>query len=262
MPVKKDAWAPGTPAWVDLMAADFEASKSFYAQLFGWEYEQSGEEYGNYATALLDGESVAGIGPAQGPDAPPPTWTTYLAVDDAAKVAEQAADAGGTVLMPAMQVGSMGSMAVLADPTGAVFGLWQAGEHTGFNRYNEPGADVWNEAMVGDYRAGQDFYRTLFDYTYSEIGDGQMSYSTIEVEGNTVGGIGPVQGDVADLPPHWRTYFSVADVEQACAKAVELGGTVEVDPFDTPFGMMGGVRAPGGEVVMLSAPPKTPPADG
>jgi len=119
MPVKKDAWPPGTPAWVDLTAADFEGAKAFYAALFGWDYDESDEEYGHYATATLNGESVAGIGPAQGPDAPPPSWTTYLAVDDAAATVEAASAAGATVLAPVIEIGPMGSMAILADPTAA-----------------------------------------------------------------------------------------------------------------------------------------------
>ena len=66
MPVKQDAWPEGTPAWVDLMASDFAAAKDFYGGVFGWEFSESGEEFGYYAVATLDGEAVAGIGPAQG----------------------------------------------------------------------------------------------------------------------------------------------------------------------------------------------------
>ena len=70
MPVKKEAWPEGTPAWVDLMVPDFAAAKAFYTGVFGWEFSESGEEFGYYAVASVDGEPVAGIGPVQGPDGP------------------------------------------------------------------------------------------------------------------------------------------------------------------------------------------------
>ena len=263
MPVRKQAWAPGTPAWVDVTAADLEATKAFYSGLFGWEYDQAGEDYGSYATALLDGEPVAGIGPSPGPDAPPPSWTTYLAVADAEKTEAEAVEAGGKVLLSTLAVGPMGSMAVLADPGGAVFGLWQAGEHTGFNRYNEPGADVWNEVVAEDYAAGQEFYAKVFGYTYDEMGDDDTGpYATAAVDGNTVGGIRTLGADDSGLTPQWRTYFSVADTEATCRRTVELGGSVTIEPFDTPFGAMAGLRAPGGEAFMVIGASATPPADG
>jgi predicted enzyme related to lactoylglutathione lyase len=250
MPIKKEPWPQGTPAWVDLMTGDFEATKAFYRELFGWEYDESGEEYGHYATAALNGEPVAGIGPTQGPDAPPSSWTTYLAVDDAAATVATAAAAGATVLVPVMEIGAMGSMAVLADPTGAVFGVWQSGQHTGFDLYNEPGSDVWNEAMVADYKSGKDFYAQVFGYTYTEIGDENFSYATVELGGETIGGIG-----VADDPPHWNTYFDVADAAAACDKATGLGADIVTPLSTSPYGITAELRAPGGELLRIIQPP-------
>lgn len=256
MPVKKEAWAQGAPAWVDLMAADFDAAKAFYGELFGWDFAESGEEFGYYSTATLHGDAVAGIGPAQGPEAPPPAWTTYLAADDAEALSAKISTAGGTVIMPAMQVGDFGTMVIAVDPTGAFFGLWQSGTHTGIECYSEPGSLVWSEAMVSDYQVGKDFYAEVFGYTYSEIGDEHGQYSTIELNGQTVAGIGPASLMGEGAPPHWRTYFGVEDAAAACAKVVQLGGTVVAEPFDTPFGTMAGVAGPAGEVFLLNqAPP-------
>jgi uncharacterized protein len=252
MPVKQDAWAEGTPAWVDLMASDFEAAKNFYASLFGWEFSESGEEFGYYSVATLDGEAVAGIGPAQNFEGPPPAWTTYIAVDDAETTAARVSEAGGTVFAPPMAVGDFGTMSLAVDPTGAFFGLWQSNLHTGVNRYNEPGALTWNEAMVGDYQAGKDFYANVFGYTYTEIGGEGMAYSTVELDGRTVGGLGTAAMVGEGVPPHWRTYFSVADMDATIAKVTELGGRVVAEPFDTPFGKMAAVSGVGGEVFLLN----------
>ncbi|GAA3627834.1 VOC family protein [Microlunatus ginsengisoli] len=252
MPVKKEAWPEGTPAWVDLMAPDFAAAKAFYTGVFGWEFSESGEEFGYYAVASVDGEPVAGIGPVQGPDGPPPAWTTYVAVEDAEAAAARVAAAGGTVFAPPMKIGDFGTMAFAVDPTGCLFGLWQSGQHTGVNRYNEQGSLAWNEAMTGDYLAGKEFYATVFGYTYTEIGDERFSYSTVELDGRTVGGIGTAAEVGEGVPPHWRTYFAVDDLDGTIATVVELGGAVVVAPFDTPFGRMAAVSGVAGEVFLLN----------
>lgn len=258
MSVNKKAWPQGTPAWADLMAADLDVAKEFYAALFGWEYDDGGEAFGHYATARLGQDTVAGIGPSQGPDGPPPTWTVYLAADEAAEVAGRAADAGATVLMPVMQIGEYGAMAVLADPTGAVFGLWQSGSNTGVDRYNEPGAMVWGEAMVSDYQGGIDFYGKVFGYTFTDMGGGpEMIYSIMELNGEAVAGIGDLAMMPAGTPSHWRVYFGVADIAASCAQARELGGSVVDEPWETPFGTMATLTGPGGEVFVVNqAPPE------
>ena len=252
MPVKQDAWDEGTPAWVDLMASDFTAAKDFYRGVFEWEFSESGEEFGYYSVATLDGEAVAGIGPARGLEGPPPAWTVYLAVDDAEATAARVTSAGGTVFAPPMAVGDFGTMALAVDPTGTFFGLWQSGAHTGVNRYNEQGSIAWNEAMVGDYQSGKEFYAAVFGFGYTEIGDEGFAYSTVELGGRTVGGIGAASSLGDGVPPHWRTYFAVDDLDATIAKVVELGGSVVTMPFDSPFGRMAVVSGVGGEVFLLS----------
>jgi len=252
MPVKQDAWDEGTPAWVDLMASDFTAAKDFYRGVFDWEFSESGEEFGYYSVATLDGEAVAGIGPARGLEGPPPDWTVYLAVDDAEATATRVTSAGGTVFAPPMAVGDFGTMALAVDPTGTFFGLWQSGAHTGVNRYNEQGSLAWNEAMVGDYQSGKEFYAAVFGFGYTEIGDEGFAYSTVELGGRTVGGIGAASSLGDGVPPHWRTYFAVDDLDATIAKVVELGGSVVTMPFDSPFGRMAVVSGVGGEVFLLS----------
>jgi predicted enzyme related to lactoylglutathione lyase len=148
---KKTEYEQGTPSWVDLQTTDQAAGKAFYASLLGWSYDdQPMPQGGTYSMALLNGETVAAIAPTPpgAPEGMPPMWNTYIAVDDIAATVEKVGPAGGQVLMPAMAVGDAGTMAFVADPTGAVVGLWQADQHIGATLVNEPGAPIWNELIT------------------------------------------------------------------------------------------------------------------
>ena len=192
MPIKSGPWAEGTPAWVDVMVSDLSRAKTFYGQVFGWEFEEGSAEFGFYTTALLGGHAVAGMGPVQGEDSPPPAWTTYLASDALDATLAKITAAGGQVYVPAMEIGDFGGMAVVADPTGAVFGLWKSARHTGFDLYNDPGAVVWNEGMVGDLEAGRQFYGDVFGWTFEPVEEG-TPYDTVSLDGQPVCGLGSIE---------------------------------------------------------------------
>lgn len=167
MTVREEPWPDGTPAWVDLMVADRHRARDFYGPLFGWEFDEGGPETGYYTMAHKNGQPVAGIGePMEGQPGMPPAWTTYIAVDDVDASASKVKDAGGQLFLEPMDVMDFGRMAIAADPTGAVFGMWQSGSHTGANLVNEPDGLTWNEVLTRDYCVAQDFYAKVFGYRY------------------------------------------------------------------------------------------------
>jgi predicted enzyme related to lactoylglutathione lyase len=125
------SYEPGTPSWVDLVTSDPAASRRFYSELFGWELQVSGAEFGHYAMCEIGGKPVAGIAGEVAPEGLPTAWTTYFATDDVDAAVERISGNGGKINMPPMDVGSEGRMAIAADPTGAVFGVWQGGNHIG-----------------------------------------------------------------------------------------------------------------------------------
>lgn len=251
-------WPPGTPCWVDLAVDDLDRAFDFYSTLLGWEIQRGGPEVGGYSLAQVGGRPVAGIGPKMGGTETPTAWTTYFASEDADRTAADITAAGGTVLMGPMDVMDLGRMIVAADPGGGVFGVWQAGVHTGMQAANEPGAVSWNENLSRAYEANRDFYAAVFGYKYGDIEGAGIRYATLDLDERPVGGIGELPAEApAEIPAHWMTYFSVPDTDAAVAQVGELGGTVAQEPWDTPYGRMAAVLDnQGAAFSLISEPPR------
>ena len=241
MPTRDTAWPDGTPCWIDYDAADVAAARTFYADVLGWTFEDGDPEYGGYASCLASGRPAAGMMGQMSTD-DPPRWTTYFATSDAAATVERITGAGGTVLVPPMQVGPMGTMVVALDPAGQPFGLWQAGTHTGVQIYNEPGGLVWNEAAVPDPDAARAFYGAVFGFTFDEV-EGAGGYTTFRTGDRPLGGLGSLS---PGQPAGWTTCFSVASTDDAVAAVERGGGKVVMAAQDTPFGRFAVVEDPWG----------------
>ena len=255
MTIRDTPWADGTPCWIDLMTTDPESAHQFYGELFGWKITVSGPETGAYAMAEIDGRSVCGIGGiGEGMDHPP-VWTTYLASGDCEATADAVVRAGGNLVAPTMDVMEFGRMAVAQDPTGGTFGVWQAKQHIGVGLANEPSTLSWNELLTRDYDAAKEFYTAVFSCTYTEIGDENFRYSTIEVEGNTVGGLGGMPAGVPEqVPAHWRVYFAVGDADAAVETVTRLGGSVLRPAADMPYGRWADLADPQGAAFSIIKP--------
>src|SRR5215218_2053517 len=228
-------YAPGTPCWVDVSSRDMAATTAFYEGVLGWESQIATEpEAGGYTTFSKDGKAVAAAGPAQG-DAPP-AWTTYFATD-----------AGATRLMEPLDVMEYGRMAVLMDPTGAAFALWQAGTMAGAELVNAPGALTWNELLTRDVDAASAFYGSVLHLAGDPMDYGGTTYTMLKLDGKPVAGMMAMDDTFPpEVPPHWRVYFDVADCDATVARATELGAQVSMPPTDTPAGRMAGLIDPQG----------------
>ncbi len=219
----------GVPSWVDIGAPDPQAALRFYGELLGWEGQDMGEEAGHYTIVSKNGKQVAAISPAQDPG--PPRWTTYVNVDDLDAVAKKAETAGGTVIVPPMDVMTAGRMAIFADTTGAVIAAWQARDHLGAQLVNEPGAFTWSELATSDLGQSKTFYAEVFGWGWG----GTDEYAEAQVSGRTIGGVMPRPPDMpAEVPDSWLVYFATADVDADAKRATDLGATVIVPPTDIP----------------------------
>ncbi|MFC6007180.1 VOC family protein [Angustibacter luteus] len=250
MSTHETPWPAGTPCWTELSADDAAAARDFYSGLFGWDIDVSGPEFGDYGVARVDGHRVAGVGGKMSADQPS-AWTTYLASDDVDATAAAVAEHGGQVAGPPMDIADMGRMIIATDPSGAVFGVWQAGSNTGSGLVNQPGGVVWNEHVSGDFEGSKTFYGNVFGLSVQPMPgapEGLQSGMLARSGGQVVGSAADVSASSADgAGDGWVTYFAVADTDGTVAKATELGGSVVADPSDAPFGRMAVLAGPEGE---------------
>jgi len=242
------SYAPGTPSWVDLLTSDPEGARAFYGAMFGWEFVIGGPEYGNYVTCTLDDRIVAGIAGEPAPEGLPTAWTTYLATPDAAALAQRVTEHGGKLMMEPLEIPGQGTMLVAFDPQGAAFGAWQGGALIGAQVVNEPGALVWNELATRDLAGAQAFYSAVVGFGWQPVDSGQAGppYAMFEVDGKVAGGAFELDEGRGDAPPHWMTYFEVADTDAAAASVERLGGQVISPPRDSAYGRVAVARDPQG----------------
>ncbi|MEU6443067.1 VOC family protein [Streptomyces sp. NPDC047046] len=252
MPEITSPYATGTPCWVDLMAKNQQNTIDFYSDLLGW---QGRPGSGGYAICELRGMAVAGIGAApQDQPETPNVWTTYFAATDAPATQDTIVSAGGSILAPVMDVGDLGRMLIAADPQGAAFGVWQAGEFAGARLVNEPGTLIWNELHTADVPTAAAFYGEVFGMNFEPV-EGVEAYWAVKVAGKTVGGATHLKNDPPGTPAHWLTYFSVDDVDSTADALIRRDGTVLAPPFDMVAGRMAVVADPEGARFAVIKPP-------
>jgi len=254
MPLR-DSAPIGAPCWVDLFTSDPDKSRAFYTELFGWKAEEPNEEFGGYFNFSKDDVLVAGGMRNDGSSGSPDVWSVYLATADAQATLDTAAKHGGNVVVPAMPVGELGTMAVITDSGGATIGMWQPGLHKGFGVFDEPNTPGWFELHTPDYDASVAFYREVFGWDTHVVGDSpEFRYTTLgEGDGQLAGIMDGSAYLPAGVPPAWSVYFRVADADATLSRLSELGGTVTEPAQDTPYGRLAAADDPTGARFKLVA---------
>jgi predicted enzyme related to lactoylglutathione lyase len=249
-------YTPGTFSWSDLTTTDQAAAKAFYGELFGWDFQDmpAGENM-IYSMAHVDGKAVAAISPQppQQRDAgAPPMWNSYITVESADHAVDRARNTGATVHAPAFDVFDAGRMAVIQDPQGAFFEVWEPRDHVGAGLVNGPGLRCWTELASPDPNASVDFYRERFQWTAEPFGDSPSTYLVVKTsEGRGNGGIREAQ---QQEPTYWLVYFGIEDIHAGVGKVGQLGGKTLVEPMDIGGGnMVAVVQDPQGAVLGLYA---------
>ncbi len=256
--------APGTFCWVELTTTDVGGAKSFYTDLMGWEAEDDPIPGGGVYTMLRVGkknlgglyqmnEEMKGV---------PPNWLLYVSVESAAEAAAKVKNLGGTVVKDAFDVMDIGSMAVLQDPTGATFAVWQPKKHCGTQvTAGEIGGTCWHELATDDVERAGKFYSELFGWTPSIL-DMPTGPYTMFMNGEVrAGGMLQMTAEWKGIPAHWMVYFTVADCDASAENAKSRGGQIKVPPTDIPgVGRFSVIQDPQGAVCSIIR--LEPPASG
>ena len=220
---------PGKMVWYDLVTEDLAASRSFYEGMFGWTFESStgtrGEEY---LLARSGDVLVAGLLEYSAPDNDSnySRWLPYVSVDDVDAAVDRATSAGARIVASARNV-SVGRVAAIVDPQGAVIGLARSsfGDPDDKTTAPAPGRPIWTELLADDPEVAATFYRTLAGYDVELIQRRGGEYIFLTNNGVNRAGIFKNPAD-NDYMPVWLTTFGVTDPGAAAAKAEALGGKI------------------------------------
>jgi len=280
--LERSEYPPGVPCWVDTSQPDPEAAVRFYAGLFGWEFEDRmpADAPGSYFIAQLHGRDVAAVGSQMEGSPPTPVWNTYIAVDSADDTSAKVTNAGGSVLAEPFDIPDAGRMAVVSDPSGAVFCLWQASGQPGAQLVNEAGTWNFSDLNTRDVEAATAFYGEVFGWVPASLEGGGAEFTFLRLPGygdfleksdpdlrtrqaeigapdgfeDVVAGLMPMTSDrfPAEVPPHWSVTFAVDDADASAARAAELGGTILAGPIDAGPTRIAIVSDPQGAVFTAS----------
>ena len=247
---ERTSHAPGAFSWVDLGTADADGAKAFYGSLLGWQFEDMPiPDAPPYSMATIGGRTVAALY-GKRDESQPSAWLSYVTVDDADAIAARAAELGATVIAEPFDVLEAGRMAVLQDPTGGVFAIWQPRQSIGAQLVNDPGSLTMNQLNTNDPQAAQTFYGALFGWTFAQVASGEQTFWSIHNGDRLNGGMMPTpQG--WEIPSHWLAYFTVADIDASVAQIRELGGGVTIGPVPIPAGRFAVATDPQGAVFAI-----------
>ena len=227
--------APGSFCWIELATTDGEAAKKFYAELFGWEAKDQpvGPDM-VYTMLKLNGKDVGALFQKGEQMKQVPThWASYISVTNADESAAKAKSLGGTVVQEPFDVMEVGRMAVIADPTGAHFCIWQPKQHKGVGVKGETNSLCWNELLTNDTERAKDFYTKLFGWK-SKTDTGAVAYTEWINGEEHIGGMMQIQPQMGPMPPNWGIYIAVDDCDAKVAKATSLGARTYVPSTDIP----------------------------
>lgn len=236
--------------WINVMTPEVGRARAFFGEVLGWSFGEmpgvpGGELIrvgGRTAGALMD------LGAGAFPPGTPPAIGVLLKVEDADAGVEKVRALGGAAEEP-MDVLENGRMAICTDPTGAVFGLWQARAAQGIDVDSHAhGAPGWFDLVTRGADRAVAFYTALFGWTVEERSPApHMRYRLFKLDDRPVGGAMEMLETAEGVPPNWMVGVSVDDAHGTARRAAELGGEICMPVEEIPgVGNFGLLRSPQG----------------
>lgn len=225
----------GAPVWIELGAHRPDEQAAFYRTALGLTALPAAAEFGGYRMLAAHGEPVAGLMGVRPAD--PSGWFVYLRCDDLDGTVADLEEHGGAIALAPADVGELGRMAWITDPSGSTVGLWQAGSFAGGAVEHEPGAPAWWELHVQErFAETVAFYERLLGWTGVErVDQDGFTMATYGGAGDAWAGIFDA-GAAGATSSGWQVYFATDDADAAASRIASGGGTLLGEPADTPYG--------------------------
>jgi len=208
--------------FAELHTPDVAAASAFYGDVLGWE---TAHVAGDFHLFLREGKAIIGLRRSPGPQ----RLLGYVKVASADATAARATDLGATIDTSPFDTPGVARTAVIRDPEGAAFGLWEDRGHGGADVQDQIGAMWWIELMARDIVDARHFYTRLFGWDWRETPKyeiGERSYTVFTVDDRTAAG-GALQFHPAwGVAPHWAVFFQVEDWATTTARAKAAGGSL------------------------------------
>lgn len=244
-----NAGTNGAVTWVDLSTPDPVAAVAFYRELLGWsDVEESDTPMGRYYIGKVGANQAGGV-MGHGPEmaGAPAMWSTFIYADDIEASVAKAEELGGTILEKPFDIPGDARVAVVADPTGAMFGMFAGPQIEGEFYSEDPGRVCWAELLTRDPTTAEAFYAGLFGWEATTDDSSGTAYTVFKLGDEMVAGMMRLPDQVpAEAPAHWAVYFAVDDCVATEARAVELGGAVLVPTMSIDMGKFAVLADPHG----------------
>jgi predicted enzyme related to lactoylglutathione lyase len=218
----------GMPCWVDAMVPTAEAhheTREFLSALFDWTWQEGDADTSYYALAFSQGRPVMGLGIFDGGQG---AFTTYFSTSDVEATIACSLELGATAMMPAMNVMDLGKMAILIDPVGAAYGLWQPASFHGFGVVYEENTPGWFDQVSHDPARASQFYAALSGHDVTTpapemriLQNGEQWYAS-------------VSHSPTDESPRWTPVYIVNSLERVHELVPRLGGTILIKEMPVP----------------------------
>jgi hypothetical protein len=248
--------------WYELMTSgDLDAAVAFYKLVVGWDIRDSGMPGMQYLLFGKDGKDVGGMMSWKSLHMPqmPTEWLAHIGTSDVdAEVAAVVKD-GGTPVQAPRDIPNVGRFAVVTDPQGAKYLLFQPSGADAPPRLlqNEVGNVGWNELCTTDWEKAWEFYSGHYGWEKDFAMDMKELgiYQTFRIDTDRyTGAMMNLPPFAKDAKPGWLFYFQVPDVDAGAKLIVDNGGTVTHGPVDVPGGsrIVQGVDPQGGRFALVS----------
>ena len=228
---------PGMFSWADMPVLDIERAQAFYTGLLNVEASSTPMGPGMaYVVLNKAGKSCCALYPVTEEQMQQrggrSWWLSYFTVEDADATAARVKELGGSVMAGPFDVFDAGRLAIIVDPAGAMFAVWQPKQGIGAEVFGEPGALAWNELYTNDVAAATTFYGGLFGWQASPAPSPVGEYTVFSLDGQPACGMMAIREEWGPVPPNWSIYLAVEDLESSLELVVEMGGKVLYPPME------------------------------